>query len=258
MSHKTYSLQNKIIGIVGGVGVYAGNDLANKIFALTNATSDQEHLPLLLASFPELIVDRTEFLTGHVQQNPALGIFEVIRTLERSGAELIGIPCNTAHAPEIFDVLLQLLSNAGSRVTVVNMLEVLVEEIVKHYPNAQNVGIVSTLGTYRTNVYPNLLDNVGLTAVIPDEGTQIQLHNAIYDTEYGIKSIANPVSDKARTILQNTVLDLIAHGSHVVVLGCTEVPLALTEKEVHGITLIDPTEILAKKLISLAAPQKLK
>ena len=238
--------------------MYAGNDLANKIFALTNATSDQEHLPLLLASYPELIGDRTEFLTGEIQQNPAFGMFEVIRALEKSGAEVIGIPCNTAHAPEIFDVLLELLSNAGSKVILVNMLEVLVEEILQNYPNAHNVGIISTVGTYRTNLYPNLLNNIGLTAVIPDEETQAQIHRAIYDPEFGIKSVANPVSDRARTILHNSVLEMIAHGSHIVVLGCTEVPLAMPEKEIHGIPLIDPTEILAKNLILLAAPQKLK
>jgi aspartate racemase len=91
-----------VIGIVGGVGPYAGLDLAQKIFDQTLAHTDQEHLPLALLSVPHRITDRTAFLTGKTAENPALAISEVIWELQRCGATVVGIPCNTAHAAPIF------------------------------------------------------------------------------------------------------------------------------------------------------------
>ena len=51
----------KTIGVVGGVGPYAGLDLAKKIFDNTEAQHDQEHLDVLLVNSPRLINDRTAY-----------------------------------------------------------------------------------------------------------------------------------------------------------------------------------------------------
>ena len=55
-----------MIGIVGGVGPLAGLDVFKKIIEETVVQKDQEHLPVLLMSYPHLIVDRTEYLLGKV------------------------------------------------------------------------------------------------------------------------------------------------------------------------------------------------
>ena len=57
MSHKT-------IGIVGGIGNYAALDLIKKIYDLTDANTDQEHLPIALLSKPHEIVDRNRLSPG--------------------------------------------------------------------------------------------------------------------------------------------------------------------------------------------------
>lgn len=44
-----------MIGIVGGIGPFAGKDLLEKIFANTFANSDQEHLDVVLLSMPSKI-----------------------------------------------------------------------------------------------------------------------------------------------------------------------------------------------------------
>ena len=65
----------KTIGIVGGVGPYAGLDLAKKIFDNTEAQHDQEHLDVLLVNSPRLIDDRTAYILavrdGKVATDPA-------------------------------------------------------------------------------------------------------------------------------------------------------------------------------------------
>jgi len=55
-------MTNKMIGIVGGVGSYAGIDLIKKVYDLTEASSDQDHLPVSMLSVPHKIIDRTKYL----------------------------------------------------------------------------------------------------------------------------------------------------------------------------------------------------
>ena len=40
----------KMIGVIGGMGPYAGIDLVKNIFDMTKASSDQEHVPLSMIS----------------------------------------------------------------------------------------------------------------------------------------------------------------------------------------------------------------
>src|SRR5262245_32990820 len=93
----------KTIGIVGGVGPYAGLDLVKKIFDNTEAQRDQEHLDVLLINSPRLIDDRTNYILavrdGKVATDPALdpanpgcGIVACIRKLAAAGAEVVGVP----------------------------------------------------------------------------------------------------------------------------------------------------------------------
>ena len=104
----------KTIGIVGGVGPYAGLDLNEKIFRLTKAMTDQEHLNVLLFSMSSKIVDRTDYLIKKIKKNPAYGIYDVLVRLEQGGAEIVGIPCNTSHAPEIWNVIEEKIQAKGS------------------------------------------------------------------------------------------------------------------------------------------------
>ncbi len=94
-----------IIGIVGGVGPFAGLDLQHKILEQTAAARDQDHLPVISVSWPGPIPDRTEFLLGRVAENPAYPILNQLRLLAGAGATVAGVPCNSAHAPAIFDVV---------------------------------------------------------------------------------------------------------------------------------------------------------
>ena len=74
-----------MIGIVGGVGPYAGLDLTRKIFDQTKAVSDQDYLSVVLLSMPQQIEDRTSFLLGQTSINPANAIFKIIRKSMTTG-----------------------------------------------------------------------------------------------------------------------------------------------------------------------------
>lgn len=50
----------------------------------------------------------------------------------------------------------------------------------------------------------------------------------------------------------------LAGNADAIILGCTEIPLALPEKELGGVPLIDATDILALELVRAFAPEKLR
>ena len=55
----------KRVGIIGGMGPLASADLYMKIIEETAASSDQENIPLVIDSYPQ-IEDRTAFILGKV------------------------------------------------------------------------------------------------------------------------------------------------------------------------------------------------
>jgi aspartate racemase len=252
-------IQNsKLIGIIGGVGPYAGLDLTEKIFDETIARSDQDHLPVVMLSIPEKIVDRTEFLLGNTEENPAIAVAELIQYLEQLGARVIGIPCNTMHATKIFGTTQSLLYQKNSKVHLLNMIEEVIRFIISNHPEMRKIGVLSTKGTYKSEVYDSELRKNGLEPVLPDVALQDSIHDAIYNPEYGIKAVSRPVSDYASEILNQGIQHLEKKGAQGIVLGCTEIAFALTEKELEGLKLFDATRILARALIRETYPEKLR
>ncbi len=238
---------NKMIGIVGGVGSYAGIDLIRKVYDYTGANSDQEHLPISMLSIPHKILDRTGFLLGEIIENPADSIVEIITALSLNGAEIIGIPCNTVHAPQIFK---KIKSSIPEGCKVLHLIEEVGCYIVSNYPGIKRVGVLSTNGSFRSRVYPDIMSNFGLEVIQPSEEIQeIFVHPAIYLPPYGIKACSNPVSERAKNDLMTAATYLSRKGAEAIILGCTEIPLALSQPEIEDSILIDATSVLASALV---------
>ena len=240
-------MSKKMIGIVGGIGSYAGIDLIRKIYDLTDAANDQDHLPVAMLSEPSKIVDRTKFLLGKTDVNPGYAIAEIISTLVSSGAEVIGIPCNTAHAEPIYDVIKK---NTPDSCTLVHLIEEVGIYLRKNHPEINCVGILGTTGTISTKIYPKVLAKYKIDVLEPsDEIQTLLVQPAIYDKNYGIKAFSNPINPKAKSNLLTVATDLSRRGAQAVILGCTEIPLALTEQKIENSIIIDATSVLAAALI---------
>ncbi|WP_420630207.1 aspartate/glutamate racemase family protein [Candidatus Leptofilum sp.] len=248
----------KWIGVVGGVGPFAGIDLLGKIAAQTVAQQDQDHLTVLNWSQPSEIVDRTEYLLGEVDENPAGALAVQVQQLAKAGAGVVGIPCNTAHAPRIFNKMRAELAAANCDVKLLHMIEEVGRFLQTTLPQVTQVGVLSTTGTYRAGVYVDVLEPLGFTAVLPPLPLQTEkIHPAIYDPVYGIKA-CGVATKQAQENLREGVATLKAAGAEAIILGCTELPLAFNKPTIAGLPLIDPTLILARALIREANPAKLK
>ena len=185
----------KVIIIGGGVGPQAGTLLHNYIIenTLTNGT-DQDHLDVYHFSRSSDIPDRTYSLENGTTENPANGMYNTFK-IAASAIDVYqknavgGIPCNTFHAPEIFEKFINLMEVFKPKIEIVNMIEETVNEILKNYPTVQNIGLMSTTGTRKTGVYADQFQKKELKIIQVPLEIQEELHNSIYNKEWGIKAI---------------------------------------------------------------------
>lgn len=229
-----------MIGIVGGMGPAAGVRLAQLIVEMSPAACDQEHPSFVLLSEPALIADRSEFLLGRGLYNPGEAIAGVVRRLVSVGATVVAIPCSTAHAPQILEPSEGALRDAG--VSFVH----LVREAATSAGRLSSigcVGVLSTEGTRRVRLYEAELEREGVRVVHPDRSEQDAVTEIIGRVKRGL------VPDSG--CLDDLVGHLSARGADVVLLGCTELPLAVLGQSRIGPTpIIDPLAVVAAAVLA--------
>lgn len=231
------------VGVVGGVGPAATVDFLGKIVRNTPATRDQDHIKLLVEQNPQ-IPDRTEHLVGD-GADPTVSLYATCKKLEEGGADLIAIPCNTAHA--FVDRIQPYLG-----IPIVNMLTVAVRHLREAFPTLRDIGVLATSGTIESGVYRDALATQGLRQVAPGADLQARVMDAIYG-ERGVK--AGFTDGRCREDIAAAMQGLIEAGVEVVVLGCTELPLLLPERVYVGrggehVRLVDPTDVLARRCVA--------
>ena len=84
------------LGVLGGLGPMSGVLFCQILTAHTKASTDREHLNFLLSSRADT-PDRTDFILGASNLDPAPVMIEEVNKLVNAGADIIAIPCNTAH-----------------------------------------------------------------------------------------------------------------------------------------------------------------
>jgi len=258
--------EGSVIVIGGGVGPMAGVALHAKIIEQTLGDgTDQSHICVHHYSCPALVPDRTAYLLGG-GEDPAAGMAGVFEAAARalsghafsSGDVAVGgVPCNTFHAPAIYDRFAAMVAERARPIRLVNMLSETVTFLGASVAPGSTIGVLSTTGTRKSGVYGELLARAGYAPLLVSEEEQALVHAAIYDTSWGIKATSTP-SDRARQVVADMAGRLAGRGAAAVILACTELPLALQGTSHAGAVLVDPVLALARALVREAAPDKLR
>ena len=224
----------KTIGIIGGMGPLATADLLEKIILHTKAACDQDHLRVFIDSNTN-IPDRTAaILQGGADTVPELTASA--RGLERQGAELLLMPCNTAHY--FYDAV-----QASVSVPVLHMIRLTAQALRER--GVRTAGLLATDGTVQTGLYQQCFEGAGIRLLIPDGPGQ----RAIMDMTYAGVKAGN--LDYDASAAREAMEALLRRGAETLILGCTELPLAVKQ---YGIDLpaADPTLELALAAIRQA------
>lgn len=248
------------IGVLGGVGPHAGLDLVRAILDETDAHSDQEHLPIVLVSVPGRIPDRSTWIADHSKPNPVPPMAQVLRLLDEAGCAVAGIPCNTAHAPVLLDTLRAILHEEGRTIEILHIVDAIVERVREVAPDGKTIGVLATDSSIQNRLHQIGLEEAGLRAVVPEAEHQRAVQASIFDPEWGLKAESSPPDPRAREALLDASRHLVEQGAEAVILGCTELPLAVpeAEDEATGVPFVSSTRALARALIRKTHPMKLR
>ena len=230
----------KTIGIIGGMGPAATCDLMEKIIASTDAEDDQGHIHICVDCNTN-IPDRTKAIVEH-GENPIPEMVKSGIRLESMGANLLIMPCNTAHY--FYDELIKYLD-----VPFLNMpLET--GKYLKKI-GVKKVGILATDGTVQSKIYDKPLMNQGIDVVYPSSENQKLVMSLIYDC------VKSHHKDYSEIPIRNIVEELVNKGAEKIILACTELPIVFRNLEINK-NCIDPTLVLARSAVEFAGARVVK
>lgn len=224
----------KIIGIIGGMGPLATADLFRKIVVNTKADKDQDHIRILIDNNTD-IPDRTKAIVAS-GKSPLPQLIKSAVSLVTMGAEFLIMPCNTAHyfLPEI---------QKNVEVPILSMLGVTAEALQRK--GIKKVGLLATEGTVSSGIYQQAFRKKEIEIL----GISKEEQSAITDLIYkGVK--AGEQSYNA-TAARGVMESLLHRGAEILVLGCTELPVAVEMYKLNY-NVCDPTLELARAAIIAA------
>jgi len=171
----------------------------------------------------------------------ARGLGEAAQKLEQAGADFIVIATNTMHI--VFDEV-----QASVHIPMLSLLDAVGDAILAR--GIKTVGLLGTKFTMEKTFYQDALASKGIAVLVPDARDRDYVNGVIYD-----ELVAGQIRDESRAGFVATIDKLAARGAQGIILGCTEIPLLVTQKDV-GIPLFDTTTIHAQAALDYALQEK--
>jgi aspartate racemase len=222
-----------MIGILGGMGTQAGLDFCNKLAKLNKGKTDQQY-PLFVLYNKSNIPGRPENL--HKYNKVLKSLLAGCKFLEKSKCKFIVIPCNTAHY--WFDDL-----QKKTKIPIISMPKEVYTHSIKTCKKNSKFGILATEGTLKTGVYNKFFDK---KYKLLNPGKLVQKNNV----NKAIKLVQMGKIKEAEKAIRPAVNSLIKMKCSKIILGCTELPIAIFafksfQKIKKSKTFLDPNLILA-------------
>lgn len=221
----------KRLGIIGGLGPMATAYFLRMIVEMTDAATDQDHIEVLLHSRPQ-IPDRTKYILGKSTDSPMPHLSEIGKSLVAQGAELIAIPCITAH----------FFQRELEKEIACPILHA-IEETARYLQSEQvtHVGIMATDGTNESRLFQQVLGQYGIQCTVPEESQQHKVMHIIYDNvKAGTTIDMQAFKEAARSLFDK--------GAQVILLGCTELSVVKQDYDI-GKGFLDVMEVLARQAV---------
>jgi aspartate racemase len=223
----------KRLGILGGMGPAASAEFYSRLTDMTNASCDQEHIPCVIWSDPT-VPDRSTSLINR-DDSPWDKLKQGIIGLKTAGCDHIVIPCNTAHfwynRLNQFDV------------PITHIVDSVADELKSRNITHGKIGIIGTLATMRLGLYQEHLRNMGYSCITPSTFEMDALVQPAIDH---IKAGNLPI---AQNLLMQAINNLLAWNVDAIVLGCTEIPLAIKINSIEKVQIVNSIDSLVKAAI---------
>lgn len=221
------------IGIISGIGPLAGSYVLAKVFKYVatayGATEDCEYPDVILVSHGIEGVDNTGTLSDVFERE----IVSMVEQMEKQGATIIGIACNTAYT--YLDKI-----NTKSETTLVN----LIDEVASKAAKSHDKYLLLTSGaSKKQKLYNGYLNKHGVSFTETTKDVQ-----KILDDTIGLV-MAHKLKKAGRQFDQ-VLMKVKTDSFNGIIVGCTELPIAIDYcKNKRSIKIIDSSQVLAECLV---------
>ena len=226
----------KRLGVLGGMGPAASAEFMVRLTAQTPATKDQDHIPTILWSDTSVPDRSTSMRNGDNKPLPYL--LAGIQGLVSAKCNLIVIPCNTAHL--WFN---EMEKQASWHANIVHIVDSVADALRDVNVIDSKIGVMGTQATVELGLYQYRLNKLGWDCIVP---TKLEMDTLV---QPAIDLIKANQFETAHAMLMTVIHSLIGRGATAVVLGCTEIPLAIRESQQGNIPLINSIDSLVKSAI---------
>ena len=227
----------KKIGLIGGLSWVSTAEYYRLINVITQEMlGGVNSAHLILES-----VNRHEYVEAVIDQGDEESACQIIlsaaKALEAGGAEFIVLSCNDAHRfvpyiePHISIPFLHIAKATAAAINKVNF---------------KTVALLGVRKTMEEAFYPEILKQHGIETIIPNDLERTYIHDSIYD-----ELVKNAFNNTTREKYKNIIVDLQSRGAEGAILGCTEIPLLLSDEDVDVPT-FSTTAIHCRAAVELA------
>ena len=222
----------KLLGILGGLGPMASVYFCEMLISHTKADRECDHINFLLSSRADT-PDRSSYILGLSDDDPTPAMTEEARRLEAAGAELIAIPCNTAHY--FYDRICEAVNTP--------ILNIITETArFCRASGVRKIGVLATEGTAAAGAYQKFLDGFSIEVLPLTKSEQDTVSDIIFNKiKRGLAPDVNALMSVAEA--------LRSRGAELIVLGCTELSLVKKQNSLPEY-IIDSLELLALSAIA--------
>ena len=223
-----------MIGILGGMGTQAGLDFCDKLAKLNRGKLDQKY-PMFILYNKSNTPERAENLKQY--KNVLKELIAGCKMLEKNKCKFIVMPCNTAHYWH------EDIQNKIS-IPFLSMPKEVYLDTKKHCKPKSTIGLLSTQATLDTNIYHKYF-NKTFRLLKPSAKLQSSSVNT------AIKYVKMGKVKEAEKTLRPAVKYLMKKNCEKIILGCTELPIAIFayksfKKAKESKLFIDPNLLLAQ------------
>jgi aspartate racemase len=233
----------EVVGIIGGCGVAAANEFVRRLerrLMELDCSDDFCHPETILYQATQA-PNRIAFAAGTSKISFAPHFIDIGKKLKACGATLCCIPCNTAHC-----VIGEIEAAVG--IPFINIVTETLLFMEKAHPSAERIGILGSSGTNHARIFQTHAEKLGqgYEFLFPGDNLQRIVDGGIAAVKSGLHYVS---PSDARNFFSDAMYDLVSQGADAIVLGCTEIPLAVVEGEYAGRPLVDTISVLVKACI---------
>ena len=199
-----------MIGILGGMGTQAGLDFCNKLAVINRGKVDQKY-PLFILYNKSNIPKRPENLKKYY--NVLKSLIAGCNLLKKNKCKFIVMPCNTAHY--WYDDLQKKI-----KTPIISIPKEVYIHAKKTCKKNSKIGILCTEATLKTGIYSRYFEK-NFKLVSPEKSLQTKSVNK------AIKYVKLGKIREAEKIIKPAVNYLMKIKCKKIILGCTELPIAI-------------------------------